>query len=323
MIRFIKYQGCGNDFVFIDEASAALVEGDISDFARRVCHRRLGVGADGLIICRTKPLTMDIINSDGSIAPMCGNGVRCFARYCVDEGVVSSDTRAFDVHTLSGVVRARVSLEGGFTAEIAMGNPDWSARVAGVGDVYRKGSDEFLGREISVDISGGSCGEGAARDESAGEANTVGVDETARREVRVSSLFLGTYHTVVWLDENEWIRGGNEGILYESKDIDRVGRFLESHPAFTKRTNVDFARVTNRRTVEMITWERGAGLTAACGTGACAVTALGIREGRFDGEGEVRVLLPYGELFIRQDESGEVFMRGPAEPVFRGELYQG
>jgi hypothetical protein len=247
-------------------------------------------------------------------------------------------------------MRARVSFGGeegraaagdGFTAEIAMGRPDWSARAAGIDDSYADKNGEFLGREVSVGAYGETCGGAGVREASAN-----------KRRVRVSSLFLGTYHTVVWLDENEWILADGRGdrrvakrdesaaeregaapdklagsgaddsagacALYESEARDRVGRALESHPVFTKRTNVDFARARDRRTVEMITWERGAGLTAACGTGACSVVALGLREGRLDGGGEVRVKLPYGELFIRQDESGQIFMRGPAERVFEG-----
>ncbi|MDR2163038.1 MAG: diaminopimelate epimerase [Clostridiales Family XIII bacterium] len=371
-MRFVKYHGCGNDFVIMDEAELARAGvggelasdtgtggseglgsggtdagGGLADFARRICHRQLGVGADGLLVCRRQPLTMDIINSDGSVAPMCGNGVRCFARYCVEEGVVSAGTDEFDVHTLAGAVRARVSFNeahiqgtpGGFTAEIGMGRPDWSARAVGIADGLADENGEFIGRE--VDVTGAS-------------------------KVKLSSFFMGTYHTVVWLDENEWILGesgerresdtnsesggrhesdansesgerresasgevprrdvddpGYRSVhdLYTSEAVDRIGRALESHPVFTQRTNVDFARVTGRNAAEMITWERGAGLTAACGTGACAVASLGIREGRFDGSGEVRIALPYGELFIRRNSDGDVLMRGPAERVFSGE----
>jgi diaminopimelate epimerase len=294
---------------------------------------------------------MDIINSDGSVAPMCGNGVRCFARYCIEEGVVRADEKEFDVCTLAGVMRVRVSFGGNlsdggssgdftaevngshsgadptcgndagsyrfaelgdFTAEVDMGWPDWSARAAGIGDSYAGAGDEFLGRDVSVNIKSPLIGENPG--DAAGSSH----------DVRLSSFFLGTYHTVVWLDENEWILGRGADAaqsLYGSEAIDRVGRALESHPAFTERTNVDFARVTGGNAVEMITWERGVGLTAACGTGACSVAALGIREGRFDGSGEVRVALPYGELFIRVEGSGEVFMRGPAERVFDGEYF--
>jgi diaminopimelate epimerase len=191
-----------------------------------------------------------------------------------------------------------------------MGRPDWSAKAAEIDEAYTDGREEFLGREVSVDI-----GPDFVREDS--RDGTV-----SSRNVRLSSFFLGTYHTVIWLDENVWL-GACEGArsLYKSELIDRVGRALESHPAFTRRTNVDFARVSGENSVEMITWERGAGLTAACGTGACSVAALGIREGRLDGAKEVRVALPYGELFIRMGESGEVFMRGPAAHVFDGEYY--
>jgi diaminopimelate epimerase len=308
-MRFVKYHGCGNDFVIVSE-DEGVDRSSLPELARAVCHRRLGVGADGLIVCRTDPLTMDIYNSDGSAAPMCGNGIRCFALYCIDEGVVSPDAREFDVETLAGVMRVRVDSRdgtppdadgwrsGAFTVEVDMGRPDWSARAAGIDPALADGDEEFIGRRVNADIDGSAHG------------------------VRLSSFFLGTYHTVVWLDENEWLSCGGAGAatsLYGDEGIDRAGRVLESHPAFTERTNVDFARVTGANDAEMITWERGAGLTAACGTGACSVAALGIREGRFDGGAEVRVSLPYGELFIRQDETGEVFMRGPALRVFDGD----
>jgi diaminopimelate epimerase len=373
MMRFVKYHGCGNDFVIVDEAELARAgvglcnhnavesarDGDavgglcnnnavafarddgagagsgvsagenvgskdgtgadtLAALAKRVCHRQLGVGADGLIICRREPLTMDIINSDGSVAPMCGNGVRCFARYCLEENVVPAGTEEFDVHTLAGVVRARVSCRddfGRFTAEICMGRPDWSARAAGVADSDADENGEFIGREVSV---GEPC-----------SGQTPGVGTAGNRKVRLSSLFIGTYHTVVWLDENPWILGGPDPAsadaraLYGSEAVDRIGRALESHPVFTQRTNVDFAIARGGHEAEMITWERGAGLTAACGTGACAVAALGIREGRFDKGGEVRISLPYGELYIRQEADGEIFMRGPAERVFSGKLFVG
>jgi diaminopimelate epimerase len=332
-MRFVKYHGCGNDFVIVSEAELAragyfvgdgdalgCAPGDGADeareglpaLARRLCHRCLGVGADGLIVCRTDPLTMDIINSDGSVAPMCGNGIRCFARYCIEEGIVSAGVEAFDVHTLAGIMRVRVSFADGFTAEVDMGRPDWSAPAAGIGGSYAGDGEAFIGRKLNVDVEAS-----LVRGDCSGDA-------VFSHEVKLSSFFLGTYHTVVWLDENGWILGdGADRVrsLYGSDAVCMVGRALESHPAFTERTNVDFARITGRNVAEMITWERGAGLTAACGTGACSVAALGVREGRFDGGAEVRVMLPHGELFIRQGESGEVFMRGPAARVFDGKFY--
>jgi diaminopimelate epimerase len=333
-MRFVKYHGCGNDFVIVSEAElarAGVKSGEacasdgLSELARRLCHRQLGVGADGLIVCRPEPLTLDIINSDGSVAPMCGNGIRCFARYCVEEGVVRPDAKEFDVRTLAGIMRVRISSGDGFTAEIDMGRPDWSALAAGIGDDYTNGETEFVGRDVGVNVESPLTGRDvSANVETPSTGKNYCEDAGVSHDVRLSSFFLGTYHTVVWLDENEWILGcGEEAArsLYESEAIDRVGRALESHPAFTERTNVDFARVTGGNAVEMITWERGAGLTAACGTGACSVAALGIRESRFDRSGEVRVTLPYGELFIRVDESGEVFMRGPAARVFDGEYF--
>ncbi|MDR0518624.1 MAG: diaminopimelate epimerase [Clostridiales Family XIII bacterium] len=362
MIHFSKYHGCGNDFIIIGEAELARagaggasagggvaeVAGGsldcggahgLSDFARRICHRQLGVGADGLIVVRTNPLAMDIINSDGSVAPMCGNGIRCFARHCLETGVVPVGTESFDVSTLAGVMRVSVSFAGGFAAEVCMGKPDWSARAAGIDE-----DGEYIGRTLNV----ADAGTGAEPDVGASEIGTGAGSGLAGKFVKLSSLFLGTYHTVVWLDENEWICGAANaaeshagspltdscggaghggakepgGGLYGHPNIARLGSVIETHPVFTNRTNVNFARVIDRNTVEMITWERGAGMTAACGTGASSVVALGLREGRLGSDTpEAKVLLPHGELHIRQGAGGEIFMCGPAEHVFDGEYY--
>jgi diaminopimelate epimerase len=228
---------------------------------------------------------MDIYNSDGSRAPMCGNGIRCFAHYCVSEGLVARDADTFDVATLAGMMRVRVFDEGedGFSAEIAMGKPDFSARAAGIDE-----DGEYLRRTLNV------CG----------------------RDIVLSGLFMGTYHAVVWTDENDIGAEGPLG-LYRDAVLMRIGGVLSEYPAFTQRINVNFAHIVDRENVEMITWERGAGLTAACGTGACAVTALGILEDRLGCA--VRVALPYGTLSIRRADDGTMFMRGPAVRVFTGE----
>jgi len=118
-IRFSKYHGCGNDFIIIKEDAAA--RESYSELAKRICHRTLGIGADGLIVVCLKPLEMIFYNSDGSRAPMCGNGIRCFAKYCYDEGICNEEI--FNVETLAGTIGVTVVETNQFLKESNMGNP--------------------------------------------------------------------------------------------------------------------------------------------------------------------------------------------------------
>jgi diaminopimelate epimerase len=289
-MEFSKYEGCGNDFVFIDEKAAGTSFGEL---ARELCNRKLGVGADGLVVVRTDPLAMEIFNSDGSHAPMCGNAIRCFAKYCVQEGLIRPDAVTFDVETDAGIKQVSIidrgegDGSGGFSVEVCMGRPDFSAASLG----FMGGSDQDGGlSQRRIEVLG--------------------------RDFIVSGVNTGTIHIVLWLDDNDVTGAKSPLDLYGDPEIDRIGRALSSHELFGEKTNVNFARIIGPDEISMITWERGAGLTAACGTGACAAAAIGIKE---RGLGDtVRVYLPYGELIIRQDEDGLIYMRGPATRTFKG-----
>ncbi len=269
MINFTKYHGCGNNFIIVREDD---VRGyDYSQLALDMCSVSTGIGADGLIVVREEPaLEMVFYNMDGSRAPMCGNGIRCFAAYCYDNGICRS--KEYPVETLAGIMVVNVISTDPFMVRIDMGRPLFEPASFGVVD----DADEFMSRTL----------------------------HTTEGDFTVSSCFMGTVHTVVWVDK------------YPSET---AASQLSNHPVFTEKTNVNFVRYIDRSTLEIKTFERGVGFTCACGTGACASLVMGIREGRTDRK--VTVILPYGRLIIEQLDDGTVMMTGPAVRVAEGTYY--
>lgn len=268
MIRFTKYHGCGNDFVILEEETAG--ERAYPELAKQLCHRQLGIGADGLIIVRQQPLEMLFFNSDGSQAPMCGNGIRCFAKFCHDEGICRE--KEFPVETLAGTMGIRVVSVEPFQVEINMGKPDFDPERCGI----KTSQTSFF--KQTLQLKSGS--------------------------IEVSSCFMGTIHTVVWLDR------------LEEFDLEKLGKEISEHPVFSEKTNVNFVQILGSKTLKLITYERGAGMTFACGTGACASVVIGAYEGKCDRD--AYVLLPFGQLHIEQREDDTVMMTGPAVRTMQG-----
>lgn len=270
MIRFAKYHGCGNNFIIAREADVA--GRDYSRLAAEVCGAATGIGADGFIVVREDPaLEMVFYNMDGSRAPMCGNGIRCFAAYCYDNGIQTGASYA--VRTLAGeMIVNRISAEP-FLAKIQMGKPSFRSQDFGVLD----GSETFLNQRL----------------------------KTTAGSFTVSSCFMGTVHTVVWVED------------FPSEE---AAAQLSNHPVFSEKTNVNFVKRVDSATLEIKTYERGVGFTYACGTGACASVVMGSREGKTDRK--VTVRLPYGELLIEQTQDGEVTMTGPAVKVAEGTYFR-
>lgn len=270
MIQFAKYHGCGNNFILVREEDAA--GQDYSHLARTVCSAATGIGADGLIIVREKPaLEMVFYNMDGSRAPMCGNGIRCFAAYCYDNGIQRE--KVYPVQTLAGEMIVSLVQTKPFTVKISMGKPSFRSADFGVLD----GSENFLRQQL----------------------------QTIEGIFTVSSCFMGTVHTVVWVEDFPTETAADQ---------------LSNHPVYSEKTNVNFVKRINSETLEIKTYERGVGFTNACGTGACASLVMGRKEGKCDSR--VTVLLPYGELIISQEEDGEVTMAGPAVRVADGTYIQ-
>lgn len=280
MLKFEKYQGAGNDFVIVSEKE--LIEKGIpeyGEFASQVCNRHFGIGADGLIILKyvaSMPF-MFFFNADGSQAPMCGNGIRCFSHYLVNNHLV--DGNEFVVKTVPGDLTIRVNYDeekDDFSARVNMGKP-----IFNIKELINTEKEQFLREKINID----------------------------GKEIEISYIFMGTDHSVIFVND------------FSDYDIDEIGKEIENYTdLFPKKVNVNFVKVYDRKRIEVITWERGAGRTLACGTGATASAVLARTFGFVDNK--VNVKVPGGQLVIEY-EGGEndAFMTGPSEKIAEG-LYK-
>ena len=280
MLKFEKYQGAGNDFIIVAEKD--LIEKGIpeyGEFASQVCDRHFGIGADGLIILKyvaSMPF-MFFFNGDGSQAPMCGNGIRCFSHYLVNNHLV--DGNEFVVKTVPGDLTIRVNYDeekDDFSARVNMGKP-----IFNIKELINTEKEQFLREKINID----------------------------GKEIEISYIFMGTDHSVIFVNN------------FSDYDIDEIGEKIENYTdLFPKKVNVNFVKVYDRKRMEVITWERGAGRTLACGTGATASAVLAKTFGFVDDK--VNVKVPGGQLVIEY-EGGEndAFMTGPSEKIAEG-LYK-
>jgi diaminopimelate epimerase len=271
-MEITKMHGLGNDFIITTQSET---EGfDLPALARRLCARRVNVGADGLIIVAPAldaDIRMRIFNADGSEAEMCGNGIRCFARFVYDRKI--TDKKELTVSTLAGIMRPQLEMAG--------------ERVTGV--KVDMGLPVFENEQIPVDAPLPAM------------SNRISV---LGREIKLSTVLMGVPHTVVFTEEDDGL------------DPTAFGPAIETHPAFPKKTNVNFARVLSPDSIRITTWERGAGLTLACGTGACATAVVSSLKGFT--QKKVNVFTQTGKLVIEYKDTGRVFMTGPAEYVFSG-----
>lgn len=265
-IPVTKYHGCGNDFIIVHPED---VEGlEIKDLIVSVCDRHTGIGADGFIIVQDNPLEMVYYNQDGSRAPMCGNGIRCFAKFCFDEKV--REEKKYPVETLAGQQAIDVQTTNPFFVKVNMGYPNYD-------DISLIKTDSKIWK-YPLEIDG-----------------TV---------YELYSFFMGTIHTMVFVDD------------VHADCIEKVGHDICHHPIFKEQTNVNFVHVVDERNIELQTYERGCGMTLACGTGACASAVLSHQLG-FCIE-DIDVQLAKGKLHIHQEEDGRVFMTGEAKRIMKG-----
>lgn len=274
---FTKMHGLGNDFILVADIDRAFSQRQAPALAQRLCHRRTGIGGDGLMFVQRgeqAPLRMRLYNSDGSLADMCGNGIRCFARYAYDKGFVKQ--AEFEIETDAGLKRASLLLDD-----------------AGVVSAVRinMGKPAFNRQEIPM------LGEGAAC--------FLEPIEALGKTFLASAVNTGVPHLAVFLKEP-----------LAEEDLLSYGPALETHPAFPKRTNVNFVELLGPDALRVRTWERGCGRTLACGTGACAAVVCAAEAG-YTGR-SARVELALGSLLIDWAGDGEVYMVGPAEYSFEG-----
>lgn len=331
-VEFFKYHGLGNDFVIVDAIENPALESlPWGAIAVHWCDRRTGIGADGvLLLCPPESdegagsgaadLRMRIINSDGSEAQMCGNGIRCIAKYMVEHRGWSGSSLA--IQTGRGTLRV--------TWETRPRHADQAAgadRVAGVtvnmGDpildparipVWAPGERAI---DVAVeDLAAGATGP-HTREQLRGVAgDLVAYTRGETDQPRFSCVSMGNPHTVIFVAD------------VASVPLEPLGRRIEHLAIFPEMTNVHFVQVLSKSSAIMRTWERGAGATQACGTGACAVLVAAALSGRLEDRAELQ--LPGGILRIAwkrnadqapvtaEDHHTGVYMTGPAAEVFCG-----
>ena len=268
-IKITKMQGCGNDFVIIDNEEYSKTNLEMSVLAKKICDRNFGIGADGMIIPKTDTANSDIgwyfYNSDGSTAQMCGNGMRCFAKYVSDKKLV--DKKQFSVETLAGIIKPEL-LENGFV-RVNMGTP-----------ILEDEKIPFKGKRNL---------------------------KALEREFSITPVSMGNPHCVIFTDEEP---------MFMAKTY---GPTIEKHEFFPEKTNTEFVKIKSQEEVDMCVYERGCGITLACGTGACATVVACVLNNLT--EHKVKVNLPGGAVFVewqgsQADTNQNIFLTGPAEYTF-------
>jgi len=275
-VNFTKMHGLGNDFVMLDALAGAPPEAALPDLARRMCDRHFGVGADGVILALPSDradFRMRLINSDGSEAEHCGNGIRCLAKLVYDRGHTRADT--ITVETTGRLNRLRLFATDGCveSVQVDMGEPVFSReRIPITGAAGTEAIEEPL--------------------------------EAGGRELRFTGVSMGNPHAVTFVDD------------VAGFPVTTLGPLFERHAAFPRRANIEFVEVLGPEELRMRVWERGAGETLACGTGACASLIAAARTGRAGRRAVVH--LPGGDLRIEWRDDNHVAMTGPAVTAFEG-----
>ena len=277
-IPFTKMEAYGNDYVYVNVAG--LPDMNWNEVAIQISDRHFGVGGDGLVlICPSDKadFKMRIFDPDGTEAEMCGNAVRSVAMFVYYHKL--TDKTKLKIETLGGIKNLYLTVEDGEVTNIEaeIGEPIFTPASIPV-DVE---TEEFFNESVKVNVNGRIM------------------------NVKMSSLSWGNPHTVIFTDD------------LENLDIENIGPAIETHPLFTKRTNVTFARVIDRKNLQIREWERGCGETIGCGTGCCTALVFANRLGLCDREATVMQI--GGPLEVKWDENGLVHMKGPSHVVFEGE----
>ena len=283
MIKFTKMEGLGNDYVYVDCTKQNLE--NASNLAKIISDRHFGVGSDGLILIKSSKkadFRMQMFNSDGTEAEMCGNGIRCVGKYVYDKGL--TDKTTLKIETLAGIKVLNLNVEGGKvkTVKVDMGEPilDYKLIPAKDGKVY-KSRDGIKFYKVNINIEGD-------------------VKE-------LTCVSMGNPHGIDFANNIEKLK------------IEKFGPIIEVDEHFPNKVNAEFIEILDKHNIKMRVWERGAGETLACGTGACASVVASFLNGYT--ERNVTVELLGGKLEIEWNkEDNHVYMTGPAETVFEGEF---
>lgn len=275
-MKFTKMQGIGNDYVYVN-CFTEKVENP-SQVAVRVSDRHFGIGSDGLILIKPSDVAdfeMEMYNADGSQGAMCGNGIRCVAKYVYDYHL--TDKTSISVNTKSGIKYLDLTVENGKVKEVKVNMGAPVLKTAEIPMIYSK--EQVIAQPLNIN----------------------------QNLYEVTAVSMGNPHVIVYMNDVKNLK------------IEEVGPYFEKSSVFPESVNTEFVRVIDRNTVEMRVWERGSGETLACGTGACAVAVACVLNGYT--EEQVTVKLLGGDLKIFWDtEANLVYMTGPAEVVFDGEI---
>ena len=278
MIKFTKMEGIGNDYVYINTFEQKVL--NPSELSKKISDRHFGVGSDGLILIGSSDIAdfkMSIYNSDGSQAEMCGNGIRCVAKYVYDKGL--TDKTEITIETLAGVKKVDVIIESDKVSlvRVDMGEPILKADKI---PVINYTVEKSLNGETFV--------------------------KTKVNEYDFTAVSMGNPHAVSFVESLDF-------------DISKIGPTIENNSNFPNKVNVEFIQVINRNEIKMRVWERGAGETLACGTGASSSVVASYLNGYT--ERKVLVNLLGGNLEIEWNkDDNHIYMTGPAREVFEGEI---
>ena len=276
-MRFTKMHGAGNDYIYID---AGDLERDWPAMSVAMSDRHRGVGSDGIILALPSDrahLRMRMFNADGSEGEMCGNGIRCLVAFALSQGLVSRGTSPVVVETIPGDLAVVPEWRDGKVVGATVGMGPPKLRAAKV-PVVAPGHETLMDYPLEVD----------------------------GHTFEISCVSMGNPHAVAFIDAPV-----DEVPLHE------IGPLVERHEMFPQRVNFEIANLVDSRHVRARVWERGTGLTEACGSGACAIGVVG-RLKELTGD-DISVSLPGGELGVRWPGAGEVVLVGPVQEVFEGE----
>lgn len=302
-MKFTKMHGCGNDYVYVDGGKENVPSEEKSKVAQMVSDRHFGIGSDGIIFINPVAdddidFEMEMYNADGSRSEMCGNGIRCVAKYVYDKKLTDKTTLTI----VSAGKKKYIVLTIGSDGLVETVKVDMGAPILDSASVPVSVSDELLSKDNKK------------YETLSKEYGKLTVDvpiEVAGKTWHMTCVSMGNPHCVVFLPENEDLA---------NFDIEAVGPLFENHSVFPNRTNTEFVKIDDKNNVHMRVWERGTGETLACGTGCCATTVACILNGLTDTEVTVHVLGGDIKCYWDKSPSSPVIMEGPATTVFEGEI---
>ena len=280
-IKFSKMHGLGNSYIYIDcvrENNFFLDEEKIFVLAKKLSDKNFGIGADGLILIlksNKSDFKMRIINSDGTEAEMCGNGIRCVGKFVYEKKLVDKNKKILEIETLAGIKKLELEIKNNLVenVKVDMGKACFDVKKIGI----------------------------------AGNKNKIDLVVDNKKFV-CECVSIGNPHAVIFLDDLD----------FKNLDVKKYGYEIENNICFKNKINVEFAKIKNKNCIDVKVWERGSGITLACGTGACAVFAVALKNNLIDKNKIVKIKLPGGKLNIFCDEKGNIFMSGEAKNICDG-----